>query len=189
MPAAQTHPTGASSPREALGQCHRCIADMLARLEGLVSELARAPAAPPPELADRARQLVAELDEALGVHMVDEECDVFPAVLAASQSPARHAQAFELVSSLLVEHRELSELWHALRVALLALGGGMAVAFPAGTAADFLVRVRSHLEREEVELAEILGTIGPARSGEIVASIAHRHDVACPRVRNCPLKR
>ncbi len=56
------------------------------------------------------------------MHVSDEEKDVFPALLAAADSPARRAQAFELVSRLLVEHRELAELWHALRVALQPSG-------------------------------------------------------------------
>ena len=185
----QTEPTGAPSPREALGQCHLCIAVMLDRLEALAAELAGPlPGATPDGLPDRARALVAEIDEALGVHMADEETDVFPAVLAAADSPARRAQAFELVSSLLVEHRELAELWHALRIPLLALGSGVTVAFPGGTAADFLVLVRRHLEREGIELAEIVGVIDPARAQEIAVAIAHRHGEACPRARNCPLK-
>ncbi|MCL4690653.1 MAG: hypothetical protein KJ007_19025, partial [Burkholderiales bacterium] len=61
-------------------------------------------------------------------------------------------------------------------------------AFPAGTAADFLVRLRAHLAREDVELAEMMGVLDPTRSREIAVSIAHRHDEACPRLRDCPLR-
>lgn len=184
----QNAPTGAPSPQEALGQCHRCIAGMLERLDDFATRLAAAPEAKDAGRADRARAIVAELDEALTVHVSDEEKDVFPALLAAADSPARRAQAFELVSSLLVEHRELAELWHALRVALLALGGGVSVAFPGGTAADFLVLFRRHLERENLELSELMGVIDPARSREIAASLARRHDEACPRFASCPQK-
>ena len=185
----QNEVTGVSSPREALGQCHRCIAGMLDRLEALASELA-APAAatPPADQPQRARTLVAEIDEALNVHMIDEETDILTAVLAAAHSPARRAQSFELVSSLLVEHRELAELWHALRIALLALGSGVSVAFPGGTAADFLLRIRRHLEREDLELTELMGVIDAARMRTIGIAISHRHDEACPRAGRCPLK-
>jgi hypothetical protein len=179
---------GAPSPRAALGMCHRCIAGMLGRLEALAAELAAAgPGTPPPGQADRARSLVAEIDEALRVHVADEEADIFPALLAACEAPARRAQAFELVSTLLVEHRELAELWHALRIPLLALGSGVAVAFPGGTAADFLLRMRSHLEREDLELADLLGVIDASRSRTIAMSITHRHEEACPRVPRCPM--
>ena len=188
MPQPQTEPNGAPSPRSALKLCHRCIAGMLERLESLAGELASpAPGAPDATQADRARALVAEIDEALNVHVADEETDIFPALLAACDAPARRAQAFELVASLLVEHREMAELWHALRIPLLALGGGVAVAFPGGTAADFLLRIRRHLEREDLELTELMGVIDAARMRTIGIAISHRHDEACPRVRNCPL--
>ncbi|HEX4944371.1 MAG TPA: hemerythrin domain-containing protein [Usitatibacteraceae bacterium] len=189
MPVPQTEPTGAPSPREALAQCHLCIAAMLTRLGSIEGELVRTlPGTPAPDLPDRVRALVAEIDEALSVHIADEEADVFPALLAAAESPARRAQAFELVSSLLVEHREIAELWHALRIALLAAGGGVYIAYPGGTAADFLLRVLGHLERERTELAELMEVLDTAKSRAIAISIAHRHDESCPRIRNCPLK-
>ncbi len=186
MPDPQDAPPGAPSPREALGQCHQCIARMLDRLDALAGVLAAGGGAP--IVPANVRALVAELDEALAVHTADEETDVFPALLASADSPARRAQAFELVSFLLVEHRELAELWHALRVPLLALGGGVAVAFPGGTAADFLLRARGHLARETGELAELMGVLDPRRSREIGVSLAARHDAACPRFRDCPKK-
>lgn len=185
----QTEPNGTPTPRAAMGLCHRCIAGMLGRLDALAAELAApAPGAADAGQADRARVLVAEIDEALRVHVDDEEADIFPALLAACDAPARRAQAFELVSQLLVEHRELAELWHALRIPLLALGGGVAMAFPGGTAADFLLRMHAHLAREDAELADLMGVIEESKSRTIAVSIAHRHEEACPRVGRCPLK-
>jgi hypothetical protein len=160
---------------------------MLDRLDALVAGFDPSPReAPAADSASRASALVAEIDEALGVHLVDEEQDIFPAILAAADSPGRRAQAFELVSSLLVEHRELSELWHALRIALLAIGSGVGITLPGGTAADFLLLARRHLDRENLELAEILGVIDPSRSREIGIAMAHRHDEACPRIKDRP---
>lgn len=178
-------PVGEYTPLTALGQCHQCIARMLGRLEAVTAEAA---AAPPADLPARAHALVAELDEAMGVHMVDEETDMFPAVLAAADSPARRAQAFALVSALLVEHREMAEQWHALRIALLALGGGIAIAFPTEAARDFIVRLRVHLEREDFELNELLRILDPARAREIGITIAARHADACPHAGDCPRK-
>ena len=181
---------GADTPRAAMRLCHRCIAGMLDRLDALAGEVAAAaPGTPAPDLADRARVLVAEIDEAMAVHIADEETDIFPALLAVCETPARRAQAFELVSSLLVEHREMAELWHALRIALLAIGGGVAVSFPGGTAADYLTRARAHLDREGGELAELMSVIDAPRAQNIAVSIAHRHEDACVRVRNCPLQK
>lgn len=179
---------GADSPREALGLCHRCVGGMLDRLEALAAEVASPSAtADAAGLAERARTLVAEIDEAMAVHIADEESDIFPALLAACDSPARRAQAFELVSSLLVEHREMAELWHALRIALLALGSGVGVPFPGGTAAGYLVLVRAHVAREDLELADLMRVIDAPRTRQIAVAIAHRHEEACVRVRNCPL--
>ncbi len=176
---------GAETPLAALGQCHECIARMLARLEAVTAEAATAP---PSDLPQRAHAIVTELDEAMGVHMVDEEQDMFPAVLAAADSPARRAQAFALVSALLVEHREMAEQWHALRISLLALGGGIAIPFPTQAARDFINRLRVHLEREDFELNELLRILDPARSREIAITIAERHAQTCPLIGDCPRK-
>jgi len=182
----QTEPGGVPSPREALGQCRRCVAGMLDRLEEFAGDLFAHVRSPAAEHAERARILVAEIDEALNLHMADEETDVFPAVLASADSPARRAQAFELVSSLLVEHREVAEQWLALRITLLAVGGGVPAAFPGGITAGFLARARAHLDREECELAELMGMVGSSQSRQIAASIAQRHDEVCCRIANCP---
>ncbi|MBL0144171.1 MAG: hemerythrin domain-containing protein [Betaproteobacteria bacterium] len=189
MPASPTEQSGAPSPGDALGTCYRCMARMLDRLERLAAEFdSSLHEAPPADAADRAGALVADIDEALAVHMGDEEKDIFPALLAAADSPARRAQAFELVSSLLVEHHELAELWHALRIPLLALGSGVAVSLPGGTAADFLQFARRHLERGELELADLMRVIGPQRSREIGVAMAQRHDDTHLRIKDCPLK-
>lgn len=185
MPVPPTDEGGANSPLAALGPCHPCIAQMLQRLEAVAAEIG---ATPPPDLPARAHALVAELDVAMGVHMVDEETDMFPALLAAADSPARREQAFALVSGLLVEHREMAEQWHAVRVPLLALGGGVALPFPADVARDFIARLRAHLEREDLELNELLRILDPARAREIAGTIAHRHADACHVIGKCPLK-
>ena len=188
MPEPTAAPPGADSPRVALGLCHRCIGGMLDRLEALAAQVAAAATGTPEAgLAESARALVAELDEAMAVHIADEESDVFPVLLAACEAPARRAQAFELVSSLLVEHRELAEHWHALRIALLAIGSGVAVSFPGGTAASYLTLARAHVAREELELADLMRVIDAPRTQRIAVAIAHRHEEACTRVRNCPL--
>ena len=188
MPQPQTEPNGVPSPRTALRLCHRCIAGMLERLESLAGELA-SPATGTPDAgqAARARAHLPAFDAARNGHVADEETDIFPALLAACDAPARRAQAFELVSSLLVEHREIAELWHALRIPLLALAGGVAIAFPGGTAADFLVQLRRHLEREDLELADLMSVLDASHTRTIAIAIALRHDEACPRARNCPL--
>ncbi len=150
-------------PRESLRRCHRCIA-------GLLERLAQAPAG-----AEGTRDLAGEIDAALAVHLADEESDMFPALLEAAQTPARREQAFELVSSLLVAHRELLAQWQAAREALLAAQPGAREA-----AAGFAQAMRDHLEQEEAELAVVLGSLGEARSRAVARAIAHRHGASCP---------
>ena len=164
----------ARSPFDAMGHYHRRISRVLVGLEALAAEAA---ATPPPDLPVRVQEVVSALDADLGMHMADEESDIFPAVLAAAGSQARRAQAFALISALLVEHRELAERWHALRVPLLALGSGIAVGFPAADASDFIIRLRVHLEREDFELSELLRLLDPALSRRIATAIATRHAV------------
>jgi iron-sulfur cluster repair protein YtfE (RIC family) len=164
-----------SPPFDAMGHYHRRIARVLVGLEALAAEAA---ATPPPDLPGRIHDVVLALDADLGMHMADEESDIFPTVLAAAGSQARRAQAFALVSALLVEHRELAERWHALRVPLLALGSGINVGFPAEAAQDFIARLRTHLEREDFELGELLRLLDPALSRKIATAIAARHEIA-----------
>ncbi len=171
-------PKVAAPPRQAMATCHAC-------LDGLLHRLARvAAAASPAALPADAAEVVLAFDYALGVHLADEEEDVFPAVLAAAQSPARHAQAFELVSSLLVEHREMTEAWSALRVALGAATKGLDAPLPAAEAARFLALCSRHMEREERELGDLLGVVRGERLDSLAHAIAIRHE-RCER--DCPI--
>ena len=184
VPIPPIRPTPAPSPAGAalslLAAYHECIGHLLVHLEDLLAEGLRDPAA----REAVARDVLAGFDCALHVHLDDEEDDVFPAILAAAESPVRRAQAFELVSSLLVDHREMAELWTRLRVSLGALGGGVALPFPEFTARRFLDLCRRHIDREERELGDLARQIPRERLEQVAVSIARRHQVAadcCPR--------
>ena len=179
-PPPETAPPAAGNPLALLASYHDCIGHLLTHLEDLLADGRH----DPKEREAVARDILTGFDCALHVHLDDEEDDVFPAILAAAESPARRAQAFELVSSLLVEHREMAELWTGLRVALGALGHGVALPFPELTARRFLDLCRRHLEREEREVGDLARQIPPARLEQVVMSIARRHAGApecCPR--------
>jgi hypothetical protein len=170
MPFPTPFPPG-PSPLAALASYHECLGELLSHLGDLLAEGVRKPG----EREAVARDILVGFDCALHVHLDDEEDDVFPAILAAAESPGRRAQAFELVSSLLVEHREMAELWLGLRVALGAIGHGIAVPFPEYTARRFLDLCHRHLEREERELGDLVRGIPPARLAQVTESIARRH--------------
>jgi len=172
MPETRATPGDAPSALDALGWHHRRIAATLRDLEALAADAAKGDI---PGLPARVPPVVTAIDEDLGVHIDDEEQDIFPAVLAASGSPARTSQAFALVAALLVEHRELAEQWHELRVRLLAAAGGLAAPFPVAPARDFAQRLRVHAEREDFELAELVRLLDPERARHVAAAIAARH--------------
>jgi hemerythrin-like domain-containing protein len=154
-----------------LAAYHACIRDLLVHLEDLVAEGRRGG-------SDReavARDFLTGFDDVLGVHLGDEEDDVFPAILAASDSPARRAQAFELVSSLLVEHREMAALWTALRAALVAPGGASSPPLPDVTMRRFIDLCRRHVAREERELSDLARRIPAGRLEQVVESMTRRH--------------
>ena len=173
-------PHAAGDPLALLAAYHECIGHLLTHLEDLLADGRRHPDG----REAVARDILTGFDCALHVHLDDEEDDVFPAILAAAESPARRAQAFELVSSLLVEHRVMTELWTGLRVALGALGHGVALPFPELTARRFVELCRRHLEREERELGDLARQIPVERLEKVVGSIERRHAQAfgcCPR--------
>jgi Hemerythrin HHE cation binding domain len=161
--------------RDALGESHDRLVELLGQLEAITADFAATPR--PPGYPERAHAVVACLDAVLGIHLLDEEMDMFPAVLSA-ESPARHAQAFALVSSLLVDHRDLTVQWHALRVALLASAGGLHADFPIDAVPEFATRLRDHLQRESAELPGLLETLNPERSRRLSESITARHAAA-----------
>lgn len=180
QPPAESAPSAPGNPLALLASYHECIGHLLTHLEDLLADGRRNP----DEREAVARDILTGFDCALHVHLDDEEDDVFPAILAAAESPARRAQAFELVASLLVEHRVMTELWTGLRVALGALGHGVALPFPDLTARRFVGLCRQHLEREERELGDLARQIPRERLEKVVGSIERRHAEAsgcCPK--------
>jgi len=180
QPPPENAPRAPGDPLALLAAYHDCIGHLLTHLEDLLADGRRHPG----EREAVARDILTGFDCALHVHLDDEEDDVFPAILAAAESPARRAQAFELVSSLLVEHREMAELWTGLRVALGALGHGVALPFPELTARRFVELCRRHLDREERELGDLARQVPRDRLEKVLGSIERRHaqaDGCCPR--------
>ncbi len=178
-PPPEKAPRAPGDPLALLAAYHDCIGHLLTHLEDLLAD-GRYPA----ERESVARDILTGFDCALHVHLDDEEDDVFPAILAAAESPARRAQAFELVASLLVEHREMTELWTGLRVALGAIGHGVALPFPELTARRFVELCRRHLAREERELGDLARQVPRERLEKVIGSIERRHARAagcCPR--------
>ena len=158
------------SALKSLGAAHRRIAALLARLERHVDG-----GVEPGEQRAELEAIATGLDGALGMHLLDEERDVFPALLGEARSPGRHAQAFELVSRLLVEHWEMMEIWSRLRVALRASSAGLVGPPCHEDARRFITICRRHLDHEDREFADLLPAVPAPRLESMAASIAQRH--------------
>lgn len=170
MPETSREPTAYERTAELLAVCHRDIGRHLEALE---------------RAGDRAdgdleplRKALAFFDLMLAVHQPDEEIDVFPALLAAAVRPDERSRAYELVARLMVEHRELSALWLALRPALARLADGLDAVLPGEARVRFAALYRLHLGREERELERLLRLVPSDRLERIARSIAARHQRA-----------
>lgn len=181
----RSDPRAPASALALLAAYHDCMGNLLVHLEDLLAERRLSAG----ERQAVARDLLASFDCALEVHLGDEEDDVFPALLAAAQSPARRAQAFELVASLLVDHREMAGLWAQIRSTLGAIGAigeDAGVPFPEPAARRFVDLCRRHLEREERELGDLVRRIPGDRLEAVTRSIERRRSRAgdcCARKR------
>jgi hemerythrin-like domain-containing protein len=146
------------SPLEVLHECH----ERIARNSELIVRIAR-------HLADRgaddearvaARTALRFFDTAGLNHHLDEEVDLFPALLGtASRDDA--ARVGELAADLCAEHDRLDALWAKVRAGLVALRD-QGEARLAHADADALARAYSeHIAREERELIPLAREILP----------------------------
>lgn len=170
---APREPTAFDRTAALLAVCHRDIERHLATLERLPGD--DGAFRPDAAGAARLREALACFDQALAIHQPDEEIDIFPALLAAAVRPDDRSHAYELVSRLMVEHRGLSALWTQIRPALARIAGNGTAALPAGDLKRFSVLYRTHLEREERELAGLLRLVPVQQLERIARSMAARH--------------
>lgn len=152
-------PAGFDEPLAALAACHRRIEKQMQTLARLQKHVARG------GFDDDARTATAGIlryfTEAAPHHHADEEHDLFPKVLRAAEASADRARAFELVSHLLVDHRDMEAIWGQLRDALLALQSGEKSELDSQLCKEFSRIYSMHIDREENQLfvlaARLLG--------------------------------
>jgi hypothetical protein len=128
---------GATVPAASNGpfELWRTVASGLSRHCSELENLARGPDRGP-QVREAARAALGFLDEAIQVHLANEECALLPALRAAM--PANERQALEVAScTLRALGRVLNEQWADLRPQLAALARGACDALDPGL-------VRSH---------------------------------------------
>jgi pyridoxamine 5'-phosphate oxidase len=143
-------PAGFDEPLAALAACHRRIEKQMETLARLQKHLPRAGFDDDARLATAA--ILRYFTEAAPHHHADEEIDLFPKVLRAAEASADRANAFDLVSRLLVDHRDMEDVWNRLREALLALQSGEMTDLDGPLCKEFARIYASHIEREEHQL-------------------------------------
>lgn len=166
---------GFDQPLGALAACHRRIEKQMQTLARLQKHVTRHGVD-----ADARTAIEAVLKyfiEAAPNHHADEEQDLFPRVLRAAEGSADRAAAFDLVSHLMVEHRDMEEVWDRVHEALTALLSGESTELDAQLVKDFSRIYADHIHREENQLLPLaqkllkypdwvaLGTAMAARRG------------------------
>lgn len=138
--------TDKNAPLQDFSQCHAGILgklDMLSQLPALL------------EPATRARIIAASalefFREAIFEHHLDEERELFPAVLASAEKGAEAERVQALARRLTDEHRELEAAWKRLEPGLKRVAKGQDSELDVTDIEDLIRRYRAHAEFEELE--------------------------------------
>lgn len=143
-------PAGFDEPLAALSACHRRIEKQMATLARLQKHVARSGFDDDARIA--AAAILRYFVDAAPHHHADEEEDLFPKVLRAAEASADRARAFDLVSHLLVDHRDMEAVWAQVRAALESLQSGEKTGLDNQLCAEYARNYSGHIEREEKQL-------------------------------------
>jgi hemerythrin-like domain-containing protein len=143
-------PAGFDEPLAALSACHRRIEKQMATLLRLQKHVGKSGFDEDARIATAA--ILRYFQDAAPHHHADEEVDLFPKVLRAAEASADRARAFDLVSHLLVDHRDMEAAWAGVRKALEGLQSGKKSTLDSQLCKDFSRNYSSHIAREDNEL-------------------------------------
>jgi hemerythrin-like domain-containing protein len=176
------------STSESSGQNLEPIADFSHCHEGILKKLdmlGELPALLAPALRARevAQKAVDFFREAIFEHHLDEERELFPAVLASADAGAELEQVKALVKQLTDEHRTLEALWKRLEPGLKKVAKGQLGDVAVAEVNQLVTQYRAHAEFEEVQFLPLSQTILSRNSrhmGALGLSLHMRH--SHPRV-------
>lgn len=143
-------PAGFDEPLAALSACHRRIEKQMATLARLQRHIARSGFDNHARVA--AAAILRYFTDAAPHHHADEEEDLFPKVLRAAEASSDRACAFDLVSHLLVDHRNMEAAWARVRAALESLQSGEKTELDNQPCKEFARSYSGHIEREDKQL-------------------------------------
>ena len=172
-------PAGFDEPLAALSACHRRIEKQLATLSRLQKHLTRH--ACDGEAITAAAGILRYFLDAAPNHHADEEADLFPRLLRTAQATADRAQAYELVSHLLVEHRDMEMLWERIREDLEKLKPGEMGILDPHICKNFARDYASHIDREDKLLLPLAAKVLKASDLEALGNaMATRRGLPLP---------
>ncbi len=134
----------AEAPLSNFTQCHAGIVRRLHALDELPALLA--PAARARAIAE---QSLSFFREAIFEHHLDEERELFPAVLAAAQAGVERERVRGMVDRLTAQHRALEALWKSLERELKRVARGMDSELDTGDVHRLVSEYVAHARFEE----------------------------------------
>jgi hypothetical protein len=160
-------------PIQDFSTCHVGILgklELLGELPALLGPAARA--------RDIAAQALGFFREAVFEHHLDEERELFPAVLDSAAKGDEHDRVAALVKRLTDEHRELESLWKRLEPGLKKLAKGQAVDIDVTDIQRLVAQYRGHAQFEETSFLPLAQQILGRNSNHLAAlglSLHMRH--------------
>lgn len=162
--------TPGQSPIDDFSQCHAGILGQLEALDALPALL---------EPAARARRLAADalafFRHAVFEHHVEEEKELFPAVLASAKQGDEHDKVQAIVAQLTAEHRRVEATWSKLEPKLKAVAKGQDVELDGADISALVQSYRAHARFEEDVFLPLSQTILGRDSNHLAALGASLH--------------
>lgn len=163
----------AAEPLTTFTDCHVGILRRLNSLDALPALL---------EPAAQARQIAADslafFREAIFEHHLDEERDLFPAVLASAAPGAERDTVKAMTERLTHEHRAIESLWKGLEKGLKRIGKGQDADLDVDELHQLVAAYGAHAKYEETEFLPLSQTILGRNSNHMAAlglSLHMRH--------------
>ena len=162
-----------NTPFDDFSLCHAGIVsklDMLGELPALLAPAARAR-----EIAEKSVEF---FREAIFEHHLDEERELFPAVVSHAQQGEEFDKVQFMVARLTVEHRDLEAVWKRLESGLKAVSKGRGGDINIADIELLVGRYRGHAHYEETEVLPLAQTILSRNANHLAAlgmSLHMRH--------------
>jgi len=172
-----TTATPVDAPIANFADCHTGILRRLQALDELPALLA--PAARARQIAE---QSLAFFREAIFEHHLEEERELFPAVLASARAGAERDRVQSMAERLTAQHRALEAMWKSLEKDLKRVAAGRDADIDAADLHRLVADYTAHAGYEEVEFLPLAQTI-LGRDGNHMAALGlslHMRHVPAP---------